>query len=592
MFTLTCLMLTMSQPMSQPVSQPVSQPINSKTSQLPNEEDAKLEMLFKQFLQDEFRRHPYFATSQGNREYDDQLDDLSIAARKKDFEEGEQFLKQLMTKIDAGKLSENGKIDFEIWKHSIRYSLWQARHDDRFTFDPRVYGEYLVDSVFSTFSQSTLPRERIVANAAKRIAFIPKVVAAAKDSLTNPPAILTEIAIKRNRAAIVFYEKEIYDLAKETPASSELTKPCQQAVQALKEYQEFLEKNLLSRSAGDWRLGKVRFSEKLALELDAGLSADEVIKLAEDEAVRVEREMYYVSKQLWARLFPGKAVPLDDEAGRRFTTKTVLEKLGDDHGEAGTIVDDARQTVDKIKQFIKQKKILTLPEPDRCIVFEMPEFQRGFSAAYLNPAPTFDPKANSLYAVSPPPSDWPETRKTAYLREYNRAMMQILTIHEAYPGHYVQLEYGNRSKSLIRKVYYSGVFAEGWAVYTEQMMLDQGYGDGDLSLRLHQLKFYLRAVINAILDNHMHCLNMTDEQAMKLLVERGFQTEGEAAGKIQRAKQSSCQLSTYFVGRTAFYNLRTKVQRTRGEQFDLGRYHEEVLSHGTIAVKYLPQLVK
>ena len=222
----------------------------------------------------------------------------------------------------------------------------------------------------------------------------------------------------------------------------------------------------------------------------------------------------------------------------------------------------------------------------------MPEFQRGFSAAYLNPAPPLDPKANSLYAVAPPPSDWPASRQEAFLKEYNRAMLQILTIHEAYPGHYVQLEYGNRHPSLIRKVLYSGVFAEGWAVYTEQMMLDQGYGAGDLSLRLHQLKFYIRAVLNAILDNKMHCANMTDEEALRLLMDRGFQTEGEAVGKIQRAKQSSCQLSTYFTGRTAFYRLRQDVQRKQGDKFDLGKYHENVLSHGTIPVKYLPELVK
>jgi uncharacterized protein (DUF885 family) len=153
------------------------------------------------------------------------------------------------------------------------------------------------------------------------------------------------------------------------------------------------------------------------------------------------------------------------------------------------------------------------------------------------------------------------------------------------------LEYGNRHPSLIRRVLYSGVFAEGWAVYTEQMMLDQGYGEGDLALRLNQLKFYLRAVINAILDNKMHCENMSDEDAKSLLMDRGYQSEGEALGKIQRAKLSSCQLSTYFVGRMAFYRLRQKVQRDMGEQFDLGRYHEAVLAHGTLPVKYLPELV-
>jgi uncharacterized protein (DUF885 family) len=136
------------------------------------------------------------------------------------------------------------------------------------------------------------------------------------------------------------------------------------------------------------------------------------------------------------------------------------------------------------------------------------------------------------------------------------------------------------------------VFAEGWAVYTEQMMLDQGYGGGDPALRLHQLKFYIRAVLNAILDYKMHCDNLSDEDALRLLIDRGFQTEGEAVGKVQRAKQSSCQLSTYFVGRTAFYRLRQKVQRAQGEAFDLGKYHEAVLGHGTLPVKYLPELVK
>ncbi len=171
-------------------------------------------------------------------------------------------------------------------------------------------------------------------------------------------------------------------------------------------------------------------------------------------------------------------------------------------------------------------------------------------------------------------------------------MLRILTIHEAYPGHYVQLEYGNRHPSLIRKVLSSGVYAEGWAVYTEQMMLDQGYGDADSSLRLHQLKFYIRAVLNAILDNKMHTADMTDEDALKLLIGRGFQTEAEAVGKVARSKQSSTQLSTYFVGRTAFYRLRQAVQRKRGDAFDLGQFHEAVLSHGTLPVKYLPELVK
>jgi uncharacterized protein (DUF885 family) len=555
-------------------------------------EDARLARLFQSYLDHEFRRHPLFATQQGNHEYDDQLDDLSVAARKQDAASAKAMLTQLAREIDYQKLTRAGQIDFEIWKHALEYQLWQLENDNRFEYDPRIYGEYISDSVFVLLTQSTLPRERNVANAAKRIAFIPRIIAAAKEGLKTPPKILTEIAIKRNRGAINFYEKEIYELARETPGSEPLATPCKAAVAALKEYQRWLESELLPRSTGEWRLGPEKFARKLELELDAGLTAKEVLAIAEAEADRVEREMYCIAKQLWFKTCPGKPLPPDDVPGRRFTIQTVLDELSKDHGKPETIVADARQTVDKIKKFIREKKILTLPEPDQCQIVEMPEFQRGFSVAYLNPAPPLDPKAASLYAVSPPPAEWTAERVETYLREYNTAMLQILTIHEAYPGHYVQLAYANRHPSLIRKILYSGTFAEGWAVYTEQMMLDQGYGEGDLSLRLHQLKFYQRAVLNAILDHKMHCANMTDEAALQLLVGRGFQTEAEAIGKIQRAKQSSTQLSTYFVGRTAFDRLRQQVQRRQGEQFDLGKFHEAVLSHGTLPVKYLPELVK
>ena len=557
-----------------------------------NAEDTRLANLFQTYLDEEFRLHPLFATQQGNHEYDDQLDDLSPAARAKDVARAKAWLARIPKEIDIKKLSRDGRIDYEIWTHTLTYGLWSVENDNRFVYDPRVYGEYISDGVFILLTQSTLPRERNVENAAKRIKRIPKVVEAAKASLKNPPKILTEVTIKRNLGAISFYEKEIYEFAKETPGTEPLATPCKAAVKALKDYQKWLEKELLPKSAGEWRLGKDTFAKKLELELQAGLTADEVVKVAEAEADRVEREMYYFAKQLWAKVFPGKALPPDDAAGRRTTIKSVLDELGKEHGKPETLVADAKQTVAKIKTFIRDKKILTLPDPDTCKIIEMPEFQRGFSAAYLNPAPPLDPKANSLYAVAPPPKDWTPARRETFFREYNSAMLQILTIHEAYPGHYVQLAYSNRNPSLVRKILWSGTFAEGWAVYTEQMMLDQGYGDGDLSLRLHQLKFYLRAVLNAILDYKMHCENLTDAAALELLVGRGFQTEAEAVGKIARAKQSSTQLSTYFVGRTAFYRLRQNVERARGDSFDLGKYHEQVLSHGTLPVKYLPELVK
>ena len=554
--------------------------------------DIELRTIFRDWLDEECKRHPVFSSQQGNREFDGLMDDLTPEARQADRDRDANTLTSLKQFAGTKSLTRNSAIDLEIWQSFLQYRLWQAANSDDFANDPRIYLIYCSDSVFGLFTQSTLPKHRNIANATTRIAAIPKVIEAAKRSIKNPPKELTEVAIKRTDGAISFYEKDIFAIADESPQVSSLSTPARQAAVALREYKRFLEEEVLPRSTGEWRIGKAKFSEKLAMELDAGLTAQQVIDIADAESTRVELEMYYVAKQLWHTTCKLEPLPPDDPDGRRETIRRVLKELGKDHGSSHSLVDDAKSTVHKIKEFISRKNILTLPNPDQCSIILMPEFQRGFSLAYLNPAPPLDASAKSLYAIAPPPEDWPEERKEALLQEYNSAMLQVLTIHEAYPGHYVQLDYGNRHESLIRKVLYSGVFAEGWAVYTEQMMLDEGYGNGDLSLRLHQLKFYMRAVLNAILDHRMHCDGMTDEEAMALLVDRGFQTTGEAAGKVLRAKQSSCQLSTYFVGRTAFYQLRQQVQRKRGDQFRIGKFHEEVLSHGTIPVKYLPELVQ
>jgi uncharacterized protein (DUF885 family) len=556
------------------------------------DEDEKLAAFFKAFLDEQFKHKPLDATRLGNHDYDDRLDDLSAKAYAADLERTRAALADLPKQIDYKKLSRAGQIDYEILKHDLERSIWLAENFKPLENDPLVYNEYISDSIYLLLTQSSLPRERNVKNAASRMAFIPKVVEAAKANLRNPPEVYVKTAINRNKGAIAFYESGIYEVAGETPQLSELKPVAARIVPVLKDYQKFLEEDLLPRAKGEWRIGKEKFARKLDLELHAGLTAEQVIRDAEAEFERVERDMYVIARQLWGTTLPGKPLPPDNPDGRRETIRRVLDELNKDHGKAEDLVKDAKTTVVAIKQFIKDKDILRLPDPDHCQVLEMPDFQRGFSVAYLNQAPPLDSKANSVYAVSPPPREWDARKVESYLQEYNRHMLQILTIHEGYPGHYVQLEYSNRHPSLIRRVLYSGVFAEGWAVYTEQMMLDQGYGKGDLALRLNQLKFYLRAVANAIFDYKMHCTELSDEESLKFLTERVYQSEGEARGKIVRAKLSSCQLSTYFVGRMAFYRLRQQVQKEQGDKFDLGRYHEAVLDHGTLPVKYLPELVR
>lgn len=554
--------------------------------------DEQLQAFFKSHLEETFRLRPFEATILGDHRFDHLLDDISPEARAAWLSQWRTSLQTLTSSITVAELTPNAKVDFEILKDELARNIWLAENTKPFEEDPRTYGSYISDSVYSLLTQSTLPQEKNIGNAISRMKQIPRIVATAKQTIHQPPRPILATAILQNQGAIEFYEKGIFDLAGASEQVESLKTTAAVVAGELKAYQKFLENEALPQATGEWRLGKDKFSRKLELVLDVGRDADQVLAEASNEFQRVRRDMYVVARQVWSRYFPNLPLPPDDEAGRRSTIALVTSAVSKEHGRPEALILDARSTVKNIRAFIKEKDILRLPEPDRCQVIEMPEFRRGNSLAYLESALPLDPAGSSFYAVSPPPSIWGDSQVQSFLEEYNRHMLQVLTIHEAYPGHYVQLEYSNRVPSLIRRVLQSGVFIEGWAVYTEQMMLDQGYGNGDLALRLNQLKFYLRAVANTILDHKMHCTQMTDEEAMTFLVDEAFQSEGEARLKVVRAKQSSVQLSTYFAGRMAHYRLRQEIQRELGDNFELGRYHEAVLDHGSVPVKFLPELVR
>jgi uncharacterized protein (DUF885 family) len=555
-------------------------------------EDAKLASFFKSSLDQRFALRPMEATEMGDHRFDSQLEDLSPEGRSRWLEQTRRTLQSLPKAVSYQRLSRAGQIDYEILRHSLQAEEWLTENFHPFEEDTRCYNGYINDSVYLLLTQSTLPKETNVANCIARMAQIPRIVAVAQRTLKNPPRAHTETAIKQNRGAIGFYEHDLFTFAGETSQSDALHAAAVPVVSALKEYQQFLEKNLLPRANGEWRIGSKKFARKLELELDAGVSADQVMTDAENEFNRVQRDMYVVARQLWSHYFLRQPLPPDDPVGRQLTVQRVLEAVAKEHCRPDELVHEMERRVASLKQFISANDILRLPEPDHCKVIEMPEFKRGNSTAYMEAPAPLDPNGTGHLAVSPPPSDWDAKRVTSYLEEYNSRMLDILAIHEGYPGHSVQLEYMNRNPSLIRRVLQSGVYVEGWAVYTEQMMLDQGYGEGDLGLRLNQLKFYLRAVANTILDHKMHCSNFSDDQALQFLIGQCFQSEGEAKLKVIRSKQSSVQLSTYFVGRMAHYRLRQQIERELGDKFELGRYHEAVLAPGAVPVKYLPELVR
>ncbi|HWC58717.1 MAG TPA: DUF885 domain-containing protein [Verrucomicrobiae bacterium] len=555
-------------------------------------EDAKLQVFFKNYLDQQFALRPTDATALGDHRFDAQLDDISPAAREHWRAFARDTLAALPKQVAYKSLTRDGQIDYEIFQHQLEAQLWLTDNLRPFEKDARTYGSYLSDSVYMLLAQSTQPKETNVANAIARMAQMPKIVEEAKRSLTHPAKPILETAIRQNTGAINFYQDDIFKLAGDTAQKEQLSAAAAKTVALLKDYQTFLEGPARSRAEDNWRLGRAKFAKKFELETDAGITAEENLANAKTEFARVQTEMYVVSRQLWPKYFPKQNLPADDAEGRREAITKVINAVDQEHGDAANLVADARATVESIKTFIRDHDYLRLPEPDHCDVVEMPEFRRGNSLAYLDNAPPLDPKAVSFYAVSPPPVDWTPQQVKSFLEDYNSHMLKILTIHEAYPGHYVQLDYANRNPSLIRRVFQSGPFVEGWAVYGEVTMLNEGFGDGDLRLRLMQLKFYLRAVANSILDYQMHCTEMSDDEAMKFLTQDAFQSEGEAKLKVIRAKQSSVQLSTYFVGRMAHYQLHQAIEREMGDKFSLEKYHEAVLANGSIPPKYLPELVR
>lgn len=551
-----------------------------------------MQSFFTNYLEVYLRQRPLEASQLGDHRFDDLLDDISAGARARWLDLARRTLERLPREVDYGRLSREGQIDFEILRDNLKAEVWETENLRSFEEDPRTYGNYLSDGVYSLLARSSLPREVNVSNSLARMAQLPRIVAEAERTLGHPPRAILDTAILQNRGAIDFYKGDILEFAGETPQLERLKAAAAQTAALLEEYQKFLEGPLKERANGEWRLGKRKFDKKFELETEAGITAEENLADAEREFARVRREMYGVARQLWCQYYPERTFPADDAAGEREAITRVIEAINREHGKPEELIGDAKATVERIKEFIRKKNYITLPEPDLCQVIEMPEFRRGNSLAYMDNAPPLDPKAASYYAVSPPPADWDAKRKESFLEEYNHYMLQILTIHEGYPGHYVQLAQGAKNGSLIRKVFGSGVYIEGWAVYGEITMLNEGYGGGDERLRMMQLKFYLRAVANSIIDYKMHCLNMGEEEMVKFLVEEAFQSDGEARLKLIRARQSSVQLSTYFVGRMAHYRLHQQIEREMGDGFNLGRYHDAVVGEGAIPVKYLPEVVR
>ena len=360
---------------------------------------------------------------------------------------------------------------------------------------------------------------------------------------------------------------------------------------AADEQQAWLENELLPSAQAEFRLGAELFDRKLGLTLNSALTRAEIRVRAEREYASVREAMYEVASAVYQSRYPYVELPdQPEEALKQAVIRAALEEAYQRLPDRDELVAAATAALEQTTAFVIENDLVSVPDDPIEIVL-MPEFQRGVAVAYCDSPGPLDVGQKTFYAVAPLPEDWTAEQDRSFLREYNLLSIEDLTIHEAMPGHYLQLAHSNRYPSVLRAVLSSGTFIEGWAVYAERTMIAEGYLEDDPLMRLINLKWYLRTVVNAIIDQAIHVDGMTRDEAMRLMIEGGFQEEREAAGKWTRAQLTSTQLSTYFVGYQEHIDLRREAEARSQEAFSLKRYHDEVLSYGSPPGKYVRALV-
>ena len=556
--------------------------------------DASFEVLAEQYLQDLTSFSPVGATLIGNHNADDELDQVDAKARNKNNALYRKYLAAL-DQIEFNSLSRANQVDAEMLRAELQSSLWSLNTLQQWAWDPLVYVHISGSAIYGLVARGFAPIEQRLANVASRLAQMPRFLEQARASieLERVPKIHAETAVQQNPGLLSIIETMVVPhIDSLTPENRDrLNASIEIARNAVADHQTWLEDELLPRAAGNFRVGAELFDTKLAFALNSPLGRKDIRARAEDEYVAVRNAMYEIAKDVYAGQHPYTTFPdTPDEAYKQTIIRAGLEQAYQQLPPRDGIVAIAKEQLQQATEFVVEHNIVTMPD-DPVDIIIMPEFQRGVSVAYLDPPGPLDVGQKAFYAVAPLPADWTEEQVNSFLREYNILSIQDLTIHEGVPGHYLQLALSNRYPSALRSVLWSGPMVEGWAVYAERMMIDEGYLDHDPLMRLINLKWYLRAVTNAIIDSAIHVDGMTRDEAMKLMIEGGFQEEREAAGKWIRAQLTSAQLSTYFVGYQEHAEMRNAVEAEWGDEFTLRRYHDQALSYGSPPVKYIQALI-
>ena len=546
-------------------------------------DDARFEAVANRFVERFLATHPETATGLGDHRFDARTSDYSRRGVARDRTLYRATLKQVEA-ISAQALSPGNAVDREILQNELRARLFDIEEMNEPARNPLAYNP--ANGIYLLLARDFSPLKDRLKSVRARLLAIPAVLEAAKRNLQHPPRVFTETAILQNKGAIALIRDELEEFVKQAPAMRARLAPARRsAIRALEAHGVWLEQDLLPRSTGDFRIGKPAYVKKLRFALDSDLSPEEILRNAESELKATQQAMLQTALPLHRRYFPQAGT---EGVDGKIIIRAVLDRLADARSDNASIVAKAKQMLADATEFTRANNLVSVPD-DPVKVIVMPEFARGVAIAYCDAAGALEKNGETFYAISPTPADWTAARATSFFREYNDAMLRDLTVHEAMPGHYLQLVVANKvtARTKIRNLFTSGTFVEGWATYAEQVMTDAGFGGPET--RMQQLKMRLRLLINAIIDQKIHAGNMSEQEAIALMMNEGFQEDGEAAGKWRRAQLSSTQLSTYYVGNLEINALSRDLKARTGGS--LKEVHDRMLSYGSIAPRYVRRLI-
>jgi uncharacterized protein (DUF885 family) len=571
----------------------------------------KFAELSDRFMKDSLALSPVSATAAGYHQHldpatgksvelDAQLDDMSIEAIKRQRAFYAGWRERFRSETPPAALDPQDAADWRLIDDQIALNLLEFDHIQSYRHHPTVPVELIGNAIFLPLTQSYAPKEVRVGHVLSRVAQVPRLLTQVKQYLADCDPVFVKTAIEENDGNIELIQHTVArEIAPGSPLRAEYDRVAPPAIAALKDFNRWLEDDLGKRpSRLDWRLGKDLYGEKFKLVMQTDVTPEEVLAGAEQDLKSVRAEMLELALPMHARLYPdhGDHSELAPRERENRIIGEVLQKISDDHARRDQLQAAVEADLDSITQFIREKKIVSLSSRGNLKVVPTPPFMRGiYSVAGFMSAPPLEPKAQAQYWVTPIDPKMPEDKAESKLREYNSYVLKWLTIHEALPGHYIQFEHLNslqpERRRLLRSLYANGAYVEGWAEYIAQVMMDEGFLGNDPRFRLAMRKIRLRLLANAILDVRMQTMGMTDEQAMDLMTNDAFQTQAEAEGKLRRAKLSSTQLPTYYVGLREWFAFRKRYEDAAGKNFNLMKFHDAVLDLGPLPVPIVEKLL-